>query len=356
VLTVSGKKVKGAEITKRGTSAAIWDVRSGKKVANLPGTDGEIKKALFSPDGSKVLTIADNFSAIWDAQTGDQLKSLRPEYTVLDAAFSPKGDRFATACNDTGVRIYDLETGQSIDPLAGHDNPVLSVAFSPDGTRIASGSSDGTARIWDAETGSAIHVLKGQERWVVDVKFSADGQYLLTQALDGIRVWDAASGETVTLLAERNNVEDGLALIFLNPPPKFSPDSRHIVRSYRDVAHVLDIPTGKLVAAFDGHDAEFSPDGRYLVAASGNTARIWRLFESNQQEVDEGKSLVSRCLSGSERQAAFLDPQPPAWCIETEKWPYQTQDWKDWLQFQRANANPPLPSTAEWPAWREAHK
>jgi hypothetical protein len=27
-------------------------------------------------------------------------------------------------------------------------------------------------------------------------------------------------------------------------------------------------------------------------------------------------------------------------CIEMEKWPYATQDWKDWLQFKRANAKP----------------
>ena len=53
---------------------------------------------------------------------------------------------------------------------------------------------------------------------------------------------------------------------------------------------------------------------------------------------------------------AAFSTQPPAWCIETEKWPYQTQDWKDWLQFKRGNANPPLPNTAEWQAWREAYK
>ena len=129
-----------------------------------------------------------------------------------------------------------------------------------------------------------------------------------------------------------------------------------IVRGAGDGVQVVDVGTGKIIAVFDGYDASFSPDGRSLMAASANTARIWRLFASNQQEIDEGKGLVSRCLSGNERRAAFLDPEPPAWCIETEKWPYQTQDWKDWLQFQRANANPPLPGTAEWQAWREAHK
>jgi hypothetical protein len=31
------------------------------------------------------------------------------------------------------------------------------------------------------------------------------------------------------------------------------------------------------------------------------------------------------------------------------------QHWKDWLRFKRANANPPLPGTAEWTTWHAAH-
>jgi hypothetical protein len=49
-------------------------------------------------------------------------------------------------------------------------------------------------------------------------------------------------------------------------------------------------------------------------------------------------------------------PEPPAWCIEMEKWPYDTQDWKDWLQFKRAHADPPLPDTPEWKEWRAARR
>jgi hypothetical protein len=144
-------------------------------------------------------------------------------------------------------------------------------------------------------------------------------------------------------------------MIFLDPPAKFSPDGRHIVRSSKDKAQVLDIRTGKTVGAFDGNDAAFSPDGHSLIIAAGNTARIWRLFETNQEEIEEARRFASRCLAGKERQAAFLDPEPPSWCVEMEKWPYQTQYWKDWLRFRRDNADPPLPGTAEWTTWRAEH-
>jgi hypothetical protein len=61
--------------------------------------------------------------------------------------------------------------------------------------------------------------------------------------------------------------------------------------------------------------------------------------------------VVPRCLLPGERERAFLSPEPPAWCIEMEKWPYKAQVWKDWLSYKRANANPPLPDTPQWEDW-----
>jgi len=43
------------------------------------------------------------------------------------------------------------------------------------------------------------------------------------------------------------------------------------------------------------------------------------------------------CMTQEQRVAAFLNPDPPIWCIEMEKWPYQTQEWKSWLRNKRAN-------------------
>jgi hypothetical protein len=70
--------------------------------------------------------------------------------------------------------------------------------------------------------------------------------------------------------------------------------------------------------------------------------------------VDYTKRIVPRCLTRTRREQAFLDPEPPAWCIETEKWPYASQDWKDWLHSKQGNANPPLPDTPQWKPWRAA--
>jgi hypothetical protein len=60
--------------------------------------------------------------------------------------------------------------------------------------------------------------------------------------------------------------------------------------------------------------------------------------------VEHAKAMVARCLTLAERKTFFLPSAPPAWCIEREKWPYDTAAWRQWLSETRAGKTPPLPA------------
>ncbi|MEM9443025.1 MAG: hypothetical protein AAGA73_21490, partial [Pseudomonadota bacterium] len=96
--------------------------------------------------------------------------------------------------------------------------------------------------------------------------------------------------------------------------------------------------------------ASASTDGTRIIASLGkNYDRIDRIsalpfYSSATARVTAARQLATRCLSAEERRAAFVDVDPPRWCItgpgreseqDPDRWrplyPYQAANWRDWL-------------------------
>jgi len=96
----------------------------------------------------------------------------------------------------------------------------------------------------------------------------------------------------------------------------------------------------------------FTPDGSKVLTESGGPGfsalsgegtepwrgRLWPVFADLNGMIDGAKAAVPRCLTREERLAAFLSPEPPAWCVELEKWPYVGKDWRNWLKQSNCQA------------------
>jgi hypothetical protein len=90
--------------------------------------------------------------------------------------------------------------------------------------------------------------------------------------------------------------------------------------------------------------AAFSGNGDLLLTTSDSgTADVWQLYPSFSKLVQRSAQTIPHCLTGHERTEAFLDPEPPSWCIETGKWPYDNQAWQNWLTAKRAGRIEEMP-------------
>jgi WD40 repeat protein len=143
-------------------SASVWDATTGKKITDFWPFD-RTWITVFSPDGTRIVTASrwtDDFdftARLFDANTGEEIATLRGhEDNVRSAVFSRDGERIVTASDDHTARLWDAETGQEIVVLRGHEGDVNGAAFAADGARIITASDDRTMRLWDAETGHEI--------------------------------------------------------------------------------------------------------------------------------------------------------------------------------------------------------
>ncbi len=271
-------------------------------VIDPQGHSDMVLDVMFTPDGTRLLSVSrDKTIRMWDVETGDLLKTIRgqighgPEGMLYAGDLSPDGkilaaggflDRFGG--EDVGnIRLLNLETGEQIGRLKGHENIVTALAFSSDGNRLASGSGDHTIRIWKLpplqpspegrepplsfEEGPELR-LEGHTARVQHIAFSPDGTRLVSASYDGtLRLWELPEnlqgfgnleGVKYTEMKEHTGEVRCVA---------YAPNGEYIVSGGYDRKILLWNRDGKFIKELDQPDGRistiaFSADSKKIVA------------------------------------------------------------------------------------------
>jgi serine/threonine protein kinase/WD40 repeat protein len=274
----------------------------------------------FSPDGERLACCfqrafgneaPDSGVKVWETQTGKELLNLTlPIQYVSQIAFSPDGRQLAVPTFDKDqsrsvVRILDSRTGAEVRTFAAERGQYIrAVAFRPDGKQLAIA---GERLIMAGEPGIRLVDLDSgverilPEKWAVfSLSYSIDGKRLATAGTKG-RIWDTTSGKELFQL----EVE---ALYWTS----FSPDGRRLVTADR-LGHcrTIDPETGKSLLtlsldaeptfnAFRDCAVAFNPDSQQLLtAATDRTLRVLDAATGKEQLRHRGHGGRISCVAWS---------------------------------------------------------
>ncbi len=194
--------------------------------------------------------------------------------------YSPDDTMLAVATG-IGIWLYDAQTGDEIDLLVGHTEPVRAVAFTRDGTKLASGSEDETIRLWDVPNRSHLRTLTGHTSTIRSLAFSPDGNTLVSGSSDrSARLWDVATGTEKQQTLQIHSM--GISSVAFN-----NSGTRLAVGSSDDTIRLYAIPgytrEHTITANIEGvYDLTFSPTEDIIAAGGNNTIRLWNINTGRQ--------------------------------------------------------------------------
>jgi eukaryotic-like serine/threonine-protein kinase len=184
-----------------------WDLEKGQLLGTLGTHDREVRGVVFDRDGLHLASASgDGKVKVWAWDPARLGQMPKPKFeceahvpgVYLNVAFSSDGRWLATGGEGYTVKIWDLKTGQDLEPLRGHTGDVCAVAFSPDGRWLATAGEDTTVRIWDATSWQPRHILRGHTGLVSSLAFIPKSQHLVSGSRDHtVRVWDVTRWEEV---------------------------------------------------------------------------------------------------------------------------------------------------------------
>jgi WD40 repeat protein len=314
------------------------------------GHTSSIQVLALSSDGRWVASGGyDKTVIVWNAVTGEEQWKLTghsdPSDPIVTLAFSPGGNRLASASSKGRLKIWELQKGIATYSANLHSG-VTGIAFSSDGELWAAGvnavqeSARARIEIHEAASGNVFRTVTTTWGVVTALTLTENGLLVASGRTgdDGdegsVQIWKAASGEPVKaypVMADALSANGRfMAHIDYSKNPKsivvfdlasgqqqhaipasnpgavsFSPDGQQVavmdpmrsdlrISSVTTGAEIKTMPAEQSIGELGLNAAAFSADGKTVVAAPyrGNSIKMWDVATGRELRSLEGQAPI----------------------------------------------------------------
>ncbi|KAJ3746742.1 WD40-repeat-containing domain protein [Lentinula detonsa] len=257
-----------------------------------------IRGISFSPDDRRFATASDDSSVrIWSFQESRVESVLTGHgWDVKCVQWHPTKGLIVSGSKDNQIKFWDPRTGTVLSTLHQHKNTIQALAWSPNGNLVASASRDQTVRVFDIRAMKEYRVLKGHKKEVCSVAWHPVHPILVSGGSEGSIIhWDLSSEESSSATpfippsSVKSKLSDLPAHLALPPTP-------------------TTLPRATLSEAHDSNvwSLAFHPLGHLLVSASNDhTTRFW-----SRERPGDSDAVFS---AGGEKPPAAVDGADGGW-------------------------------------------
>jgi WD40 repeat protein len=263
---------------------SLWETETGRLVRHWPASKRTLILVRFSPDGTSLVTVAQEERKLSVWSTEGKLRFRETVYPDSEPVFSGDGKELAFLFDNHKIRILDSTTGKEKRTLTSrHDLHVL--ALSHDGTLLAAGDTDGVTRLYDTTNGKQLRTYPGDTYGVTALAIARDGKSLATGGGRGfVGVWETGSEEEISSVKD---CPETVASLRFNPA-----GTELTVLRGPGTVQVYEASTGEEKEKHgkklkDDPAVTCSADGKWLAWAEGCRIRLLDLATDTELELPD---------------------------------------------------------------------
>jgi WD40 repeat protein len=303
-----------------GSSAWLWDLDAGKPVGRFDSHEDSVLSVAISPSGNQVAAAGRDVH-VWAVDDGRELQHTDFAWKgagITGLGFSPDGETIFEGDNNSFIRNWQWRANQFLDRIGREHKDEWFGIVSPIGSFAVTGGPGFDARVWNNATGELLSTLHGHSTIVATAVFSDDELEVATAGTDGTaRLWETRSGKPL------GTYDAGGWLKFV----ALSHDKRKLLTGgLGKVATLWDTKSMKRLQRFVGHTGPvyagaFTRDKNIVLTGSDDgTVRFWDTRTGREiaelTGYDQGGWAVAE--KGGRFDASFDGAIPLHWLISDD--------------------------------------